>query len=232
MAKLKRTVIVGGLSGSSGPVTFKLTSEGTIVSERTSPANPGTAAQQAARGRFTTAATTYRGLTAAQVEAWDAYAQSHVEHDPVTGTRKFADGINAYIGLATKWLQANTTGTPPATPPATGFTPPDITMTAAGGTGKVTFTASAATPLGVKAELLVQRLSGANRKPQKGGYRSKAIVAFTAGGLSQDVTVSSGYWAAAYRFVNTATGQASDLQEIGVQTVSLSLGGTAGKKAA
>ncbi|MBX3112538.1 MAG: hypothetical protein KF857_11055 [Fimbriimonadaceae bacterium] len=51
MAKFKRTVIVGGLSGSSGPVTFKLTSEGTIVSERTSPANPNTAAPQAARGR-------------------------------------------------------------------------------------------------------------------------------------------------------------------------------------
>ncbi len=58
------------------------------------------------------------------------------------------------------------------------------------------------------------------------------MVVFTSGVLSQDVTVTTGYWAAAYRFVSTITGQASELQEIGVQTVALAVGAGSGKKAA
>jgi hypothetical protein len=231
MAKLKRTVIVGGLSGSSGPVTFKLTSEGTIVSERTSPSNPNTPAQQGARFRFTTAAQIYRGLSANLVQLWDEFAQSDVERDPVSGGQKFKDGINAFISLASKFLQVNPGGTAPTSPPTASFVAPTLTVGAVGAAGKVTFTATAANPPNTKTELLLQKLASANRKPQKGAYRSKSFVAFAIGSLSADVTVGPGHYAAAYRFVNTLTGQATELQPIGVAQVTLALS-QGGKKAA
>ncbi|MCW5939598.1 MAG: hypothetical protein KF884_01265 [Fimbriimonadaceae bacterium] len=231
MAKLKRTVIVGGLSGSSGPVTFKLTSEGTIVSERTSPSNPNTPAQQSARARFTSSARTYRGFSSSIVQQWDEFAESGLERDPVSGGQRFRDGINAYIGLASKFLQATPNGTPPTTPPTTPFVAPNVTLTATGSAGKVTFTAGGPTPANVRTELLLQKLAGANRKPQSGAYRSRAFAAFVPGSLSADVTVGPGFYAAAYRFVNTQTGQATELQSIGVAQVTLALS-QGGKKAA
>ncbi len=234
MAKLKRTVIVGGLSGSSGPVTFKLTSEGTIVSERTSPANPNTAAQQAARLRFTTTSRTYKGFTSTQVQQWDDFAQSDLERDPVSGGRRFNDGINAYIALATKFLQATPGGTPPSTPPTAPYVPPTATVTVTGSAGKVTFTSSAPTPANTRTELLLQKLASANRKPQAGAYRSRAFAAFVPGTLSVDVPVGPGFYAAAFRFVNTLTGQATELQPISVTQVTLALakGGAEDKKKA
>ncbi|MCW5937048.1 MAG: hypothetical protein KIT11_07070 [Fimbriimonadaceae bacterium] len=48
-------------------------------------------------------------------------------------------------------------------------------------------------------------------------------MAFTGGSLSADVNVPAGYCAAGYRFVNTATGQATDMVPIGLRTVALSL---------
>ena len=50
-----------------------------------------------------------------------------------------------------------------------------------------------------------------------------------------NVLVSPGFYAAAYRFVNTATGQTTLLQQIGVQQVTLALesgGSKSGRKAA
>lgn len=229
MAKLKRTVIIGGASGSSGPVTFKIVKGQTFITERTSPSNPNTASQQAARSRFTNSAKAYRAFNATQVAQWDDYAMNHTAHDSITGGKKSTDGINSYLGLATKYLQVNGSGTPPTTPPATSYVPPTVTVTAVGATGKVTFTASAAVPVGSKVELMIQKLPTANRKPQKGAYRTGGFAQFPLGSLSQDVTVTPGFYAAAYRFVNTATGQISAIQPIGVSTVSLAL---ATKKAA
>jgi len=164
------------------------------------------------------------------VAAWDDYAAAATERDAITGGRRFKDGMNAYVALATKYLQVTTkylqvtpAGTAPTSPPATPFTAPGVTLTAVGASGKVTFTASGPLPATVRAELLLQKLASANRKPQKGAYRSKAFASFPIGGLSQDVTVPPGHYAAAYRFVNASTGQATEMQVIGVQQVTLSV---------
>lgn len=235
MAKLKRTVIVGGASGTSGPVTFRFSRGQTFITERTTPTNPNTPAQQAARNRFSTCSRNYKGFDPAQVEAWDSYAANGIERDPVTGGPRFRDGINAYIGLGTKFLQVNPTGTPPNTPPTTAFSAPSVTITAQGDTGRITFTASGALPPNVRAELLVQPLANRNRKPQKNAYRTKAFASFGLGNLTFDVPVGPGFYAAAYRFVNAQTGQTTALQPIGVKQVQFALEGgnsKTGKKAA
>lgn len=233
IAKLRRTVLVGGLSGSSGPVTFKLTSEGTIVGERSSPKNPSTPAQVAARTRLTTATRTFQGFTQAQEDAWNNYAKFTQKNDDTTQQKKMLSGIDAYVRLATKFMQANNGGTPPSSPPTSPFSGDTIVITASASTGTITFTASGANAAGVKTELLLQPLAGRLRNPSAKAYRSKAFVAFASPGQEFDVDVPPGWYAAAYRFVKTATGQTSNLVPIGVSQVSLAVSqGTSKKKAA
>jgi hypothetical protein len=108
-------------------------------------------------------------------------------------------------------------------PPATSFDGDAITITATASTGKVTFTASAANATNVVTEFLLQPLANVNRTPQKGAYRSKGFFHFATGTLSHDVTVQARYYAAAYRLVNSATGQETAPVYLDVQAVTLSV---------
>lgn len=155
--------------------------------------------------------------------AWRNYAGFLNHENYVTGKKYHPSGINAYTELACKFYQVNPTGTAPSTPPTSAFNGDNIAITATAGTGMVTFTASAANATNVTTEFLLQPLANANRKPQKKGYRSKGFFAFVAGTLTHDVTVPAGFYAAGYRFVNSATGQATEPVFLAVQSVALSL---------
>ncbi len=100
---------------------------------------------------------------------------------------------------------------------------PGVTFTARGATGEtsagnapgVTFTASAANAPGVLTELLLQPLPSPNRTPERRAYRTRAFVAFTPENLSATVPTGPGAYAAAYRFVDAATGQTTALVTLG-----------------
>ena len=70
-------------------------------------------------------------------------------------------------------------------------------------------------------ELLLQTLKSRNRTPGPKGYRSKAFNAFAAGpGLNFPVPTVAGFYAPAYRFVNTLTGQETPLVALPIVQVS------------
>lgn len=213
-------------------MNFKLTKDGTIVGERATPTNPNTPAQQAARARFTTSSKAFRNFTPNQETAWQNYAQTLGHHDRVTGGTKRITALNAYLKLASKFLQVNNGGTAPTTPPVNAYNGDNITLAATAGVGKVTFTASGANSLSTKTELLLQPLASRLRNPKKNGYRSMAFNAFAAGNLSLDVTVGPGWYAAGYRFVNTATGQSTEMVPLGVSQVTFSVSAAEPKKKA
>jgi hypothetical protein len=234
MAKAKLGALLQDLSGKVGNAVFVKSREGTVVRARVSPTNPNTPSQQAARARLTTVSKIYKGFNATQEAAWDNYAGSIKHKDEITGKSQSPTAMNAFCGLGTKFLQVTPGGTVPTTPPANSFSGDSITLTALAGTGKVTFTATGGNTVGTKTELLLQPLKSRNRNPQKGGYRTKSFVSFVPGTLSFDVNVPPGYYAAAYRFVNTTTGQETALVPIGVSqvTFAVSSGATSGKKKA
>lgn len=235
MAKLKRTVLVSGLSGSSGPVTFKITREGTIVSERSTPANPNTAGQLAARDRFRAATTAFRGLTSNQEKAWEAYADTFSDRDDITGKSRRPNAINLFVRYATKFLQVTPGGTIPLAPPTTGFAGDKLLLDVESDPGQLTITANAANTAGTTTEILIQRLASPNRNPQPGAYRHAAFKVFTSGSLSVVIPVTPGHYSVAARYVSVATGQDTGLRQIAVTTVSLGLAKSApkgGKKAA
>ncbi|HZH97396.1 MAG TPA: hypothetical protein VEX38_00375 [Fimbriimonadaceae bacterium] len=222
MALLKLGAFAETLRGSAGNSTFAKTKSGTVVRDRVIPADPQTEAQSQVRKHLSTATTTFRGLSALRIKSWNQYAANF--HSRSKGGKLVKkSGINVFTALATKFLQVTPGGTLPLDPPLTRFTGDSITVTATNGTGKVTFTASAANAAGVKTELLLQPLASPNRKPQKGAFKSYGFVAFASGSLSSDVIVPTGHYAAAYRFVKTASGQDTELVVLPNLTVALSL---------
>jgi hypothetical protein len=155
--------------------------------------------------------------------------------NPVNGKKRQPNAMNAFVELATKFLQVDPTGTIPTTPPTSSFVGDNIGITATAGTGKITFEASAPNSADTTTELLLQPLAGPNRTPQKNAYRSKGFFQFVGGTLEHDVDAAPGYYAAAYRFVNKLTGQATKLEYLPVQGVTLAIeqgGKSTSKKAA
>ena len=140
---------------------------------------------------------------------WKTYAATITKHNARTGKAYSPTAINAYNSLSAKFLQVNPTGTFPTTPPAAAFNGDTITVTAVGTIGAMTFTGSAANGTNIKTEFLLQPLKSKNRTPTAKGYRSKGFAAYAAGALTVTVVVPAGWYVPAYRFVNTATGQAT-----------------------
>ena len=93
------------------------------------------------------------------------------------------------------------------------------TVTAAGAAKSVVFTANFPNTPGVVTELLLQPLAGPNRRPIASRYRTRAFVAFAEGGQTRAVEARPGAHAAAIRFVNGETGQASALFPLGTVVV-------------
>ena len=220
MAKIITSGLGIELHGKAGKAVFVQTANGLILRQRVTPRNPKTAAQTAGRSHFARAASLYKTLTAAQITAWRAYALTVTKQDPRGGTPTHPTAYHAFVGLANKYLQVHPTGTPPLNPPTAPFYGDGITVTAAGTSGHVVFTASAGNGANLVTELLLQPLAHLARTPSADKYRPVSFVAFAAGSLSFSANAAPGAVAPAFRFVNSATGQQSPLVALAAVLVS------------
>ena len=220
MAKVLYSADIQDLRGKMGNTVFSKARNGATSRGRVIPKNPRTTAQTAVRSNLVRSNTSLHTLTTAQVTAWQAFAAGQTVSDPVTGHTYSPAWNTVYNGLTTKFLQINPTGTAPTSPPAAPFGGDSISVTAAGATAQITFTGSAANATGMKTELLVQALKTKYRTPNPNGYRSKGFIAFTSGTLTANVALTPGWYAVAYRFVSTATGQETHPITLGMVQVS------------
>ncbi|MEQ1821691.1 MAG: hypothetical protein ABL949_04210 [Fimbriimonadaceae bacterium] len=223
MAKAELSVLLDDLRGKAGNVVFCGSRDGVVVKKRSIPKNPRTPAQMAARENLRKATQIFRSYTPTQVQGWKNYAGGINHHNPVNGVAYTPTAINAFVTLATKLLQVNPTGTIPSMPPTTAFAGDTVTISVVASAGTLTFSASKANAANVTTEILLQPLPSANRKPSLQGMRHKAFQAFASGSLSLPITVPPGYYAAAYRFVNTLTGQTTLPVMLAVNQVTLAL---------
>ncbi len=231
MALFKLGAFAQALSGKAGNTVFADTKNGTVVRDFVVPANPRTDKQQNVRGKFRQSTTTFATLPKAKVDLWNRYASNLTVLGRGNKRRK-REGIAVFNELTTRFLLASPTGTVPQDPPSTPFTGDTITITVTATPGRLSFTASAPNGTGVTTELLIQPLVNGNRKPLPELYRTAQYYKFAPGNLSREVTVPPGWYAAGYRFVRQTTGQATELQPLGVNQVSLVLeeGGSSRKK--
>ncbi len=222
MAVIKLSPFTTGISGSMKNLSFSTDGENTIMKERETPANPKTPAQMAQRGYFGRAAKGYGALTPSQVAGWAAFAKTLVFEGKKGKKPYVPNAFQAYTSLANKFYEVNSGVVPaPASAPTGPFAGDPATISAVASSGKVTYTASAALTTGVVAELWLQPLRNANRKPSAGAYRVKAYAPFAAGSLSVQVTVPAGYYAAGYRFIKQSTGQCGPFVPIAVSGLAL-----------
>ncbi len=208
-------------SGKGTNMVFNDTEFGTVGRDYVIPANPNTPPQEAARSYFKRATQAFEVLPKAKVDAWNVYASQFKTRNKV-GKLREKKGLNVFTALATKFLQVTPSGTIPQDPPTSDFNGDGATITVTAGTGKLTFSSTLPNSSGVVTELLFQRLVNGNRKPGS-EYKTGAYVAFIPGTLSRDVTVPPGFYAAAYRFVRTATGQQSEIRSLPVSQVNLAV---------
>lgn len=85
--------------------------------------------------------------------------------------------------------------------------------------GVLTFSASGPTGTDTVVELLIQPLLNGKRSPTQ-FYKSAAFVTFDAAHLTRAVSLQAGWYAAAYRFVEKATGRSTMMQTLGKLEVS------------
>lgn len=215
--------MVDNASGKMGTVVWTEARNGHTARVWRRVRNPSTAAQTVVRGYLARAARTFSGMTAEQAAAWKAYGQSITLHNPINGQSYHPSGIDIFVALTTKFLQVSPNGTIPMTPPTSDFTGDSITVAATVSGSNIVFTASGANTIGVTTEVLIQRLPALNVVPNPKGYRSAGFKVFVGGSLTQNVPVTAGHYAVAYRFVRVATGQATPLVVLPISTVALSL---------
>lgn len=221
MAKIAFTPVVSNARGKTGQAVFTKTRSGSIIRLRVKPKNPRTVAQTTVRANLTEASRTYKGLSSSDVLSWQNYAATVTKRNAVTGQHYNPSAITAFNGLATSFLEMTPGGSIPTTPPTTPFVGDSVTITAVGGSGDITYTASAANATGVNTYLLLQKLVSANREPNPKGYRIGVIHHFVSGTLTNVISgLAPGTYAVAYKFGQVADGQTSLPVVIGKVTVS------------
>ena len=181
------------------------------------PDNPKTAPQQNVRGAFKTSSGSFKNMPGVSAEAWDEYGLTQRSK-----TNKPLSGIGAYNRLAIVYRLVNPGGTPPVAPPTADYLGPGFAVTAQSQPNGILFVGAEPTGVNDRLEVLLQKLPAGNRKPTLKGYKTVAYVELElADGNEYLAPVAPGRYAAAYRFVNKATGQQAELVQLSVYGVTL-----------
>ena len=99
MAITELGVIIVGVRGTIGGITFSANKSGTYAKSLVTPSNPGTPNQLVQRGIIATMGSKWRALSAAQQAAWDAFAAAPASA-PTTAPATFGLTLNAATGAA------------------------------------------------------------------------------------------------------------------------------------
>jgi hypothetical protein len=215
MAKLSPGVLMTGLAGSSGNVTFVRTRHGTSIRERNRPRDPRTAAQVNARERMRRVGRAWRSLTLDQASAWRRFARKLHEASGGLLVGPCPTGQEVFIRLGLKVLQIDDSAVVPLEPPGSPFPGDGARLAVEAASGAVRFTADRANAPGVVMELLLQPLASVHRTPYARRYRSRGFHRFSGPGGSIDVACRPGVWAAATRAVFASTGECGPLVPLG-----------------
>lgn len=208
MAVLGNFLATTDIRGSVGGQVYTKGRSGHTLRARIKPHNPRSTRQSAARANMAEVSRQAQAFNSTELAAWKAYADSITLHNRVSGAAYKPSWIQAYNALAIPYLGMNPSGTPPTTPPAAPFTGDTITVTAAGASGKITFTGSAASTAGIKIALLVQKLLSPNRLPNPKGYIVDKWGVFPGTPFHLDTTtLPPGTYAIGYKWGDDTTGQ-------------------------
>lgn len=219
MAKVVTSGTIGGISGKVSGLVFARTEYGTIMREPPEGRREDSQAQDRVAWNLRKANWAWRGLDWEQAQAWQAFAGTLRRRSSQTGLVVAPKAYNVFIGLATKYLQVHPGGVIPVDPPQGRFLG-DIVEVSVGAQGpNLVYTADRDNAPGVVTELLLQQLRQANNAPKERSYTSAGFMVFDAEHREFVFPTYPATYAAAVRFVESATGRMTDLLPIGRATV-------------
>jgi hypothetical protein len=215
MAKARLSMVFQDVRGAIGHRVIVKTRSGLAVRRKPKYRYPKSPNVVAGNERFRLAAQAWSLLSVEQISAWRDYADSIRKTDPVTLQHYSPSAKNAFMGLACKFLQINPSEDPPLWPPVADFVGDNLVVYAEPVPGEgVRFTASSENSSGVATELLFQKLKNIRWRPTQ-FYKSLGFHSFETSTDEVLVPLEPGVYAFGWRFVDTATGQATPLQLIG-----------------
>lgn len=216
MARARLGMAFQDVRGTMGNQVLVLTRSGLVVRGKPQYKFPISPATRAQTDRLKAAAEVWNSLTLEQVEAWRRYGETQRRMDPVTMKAYTQTANAAFVGLSTKFLQANPGAPIPVWPPDSEFMGDSVVLSVAvAAPGVARFRASGPNAPDVVTELLMQKLPNIRRVP-KPFYASAAFHVFTPGSLEFDLAVEAGAYAFAYRFVRLSSGQSMEPLLLGV----------------
>lgn len=217
---MKMSGVLSAPVGKVGDLVFvRLPGGGVSMRDRSVPANPKTAVQQAWRQAMARATRLYKTLDEDEYSAWAAFVEMQHRASPLASLSPAPRVYNVFVALTAKVIALNPGVEPPRMPPATGFLGDGVVVSVEGLSGSVRFTGAGPNSAGVATELLLQPLASPGRRGDPGKYRIAGVHAFTAAGDSVEVACRRGPALAAVRFVSLESGQSSALVPLGRVTV-------------
>ena len=216
MAKAEGSAVAPALHGRAGNVVFVRGAEGVQVRPYVVGRDPRTEGQIAARGRMRQAGEAWRGMTVEQASLWRDYAESLAAIDPATRERVVPRAQLLFSKLAVKFLQVNPGGVIPLIPPVSAFVSENIEPVAGVDVSGILISSMRANSPGVRTEILIQPLASVHRRSYLARYRSAGFYVLD-GAHGVPILVPPGAYAVAVRFVVAATGQESEVWELGTR---------------
>ena len=143
--------VFGDMTGKVGGIVFTRNKAGKVIRSYVKPTDAKTSQQLAVRGRLAASASTYHGLTTAQLSTWANYASTIYTPKHAKNTVAFS-GFNAFVGVnQIAACQAKAAATFAFTTPAATITQlnsPSSILTPAGSSFNSTITKSDSTAIG------------------------------------------------------------------------------------
>jgi hypothetical protein len=219
-AKFGMVVVAG--SGKVGGHVASRNRGGAYFRTKVTPVNPQTTPQLNARQRLTTRSQAWRGLTQAQREAWNAAVQAYAKTD-VFGDLKNPTGFNLYQKLNNNLVNVGSAAITLPPVPSSIATVTISSLVAAAGAGTLTLNLSGAVPAATAVKVFATAPQSPGVSFVKSEYRQiTTLPAATATpvALGGAFLARFGSWVVGQKifvkisFVNTATGQESQSQQI------------------
>jgi hypothetical protein len=241
MAIMTAASWAGPLSGKIDDAVLVQSRYGTIVRSMPEKGAPRSPLQTQSEARMAAASRAFGELTREEGQAWAAFGQTLAEAHPKTGRIVGLSAQQAFNRLANKLLQIDAQAVLPRVPPTEPFFGDGVRVTVdapppspspspvessngsntipRGDEEGILFSADAANREGVLTELLLQPLASQHRRTYLQRYRTKAFVHFAGTELQATIPCDAGWYAAAIRFVEAATGRSTAEIELGVLKV-------------
>lgn len=209
MAKIRP--IHGEMSGSIGGNTWSHNKGGQYVRQRTTPTNPNSVRQQKARSYLSTLTHGWGALTAAQRNAWTAWATANPVVDTL-GQTFVRSGQQAYIALNARLLDQSLTAS--SAPPISSAPNAPTSVTISSNSATTLLVAFTPTPLGTGIKLVswITPPGSAGRNPN---FKQARLCGYSAANAATGITVTTPFALAAGQVINAyfqctdATGQVS-----------------------